>query len=732
VVSGEQEDHGPLDAVVVVVTHNSEPVLGGLIESLPAACDGLRWALVVVDNASSDGSVELVSRLVPEAVVVRMDSNAGYAAAINAGVARSPDSRAVVVTNPDVRAPAGSVASLVGRLGEGVGIIGPRIVDEHGALDLSIHRAPTVSRAASDAVLGGGPVRRWHGETVNEPSAYEAAYDVDWLSGAFLVIDRRCHDELGGWDPSFFLYSEETDFELRARDAGWRVRYDPVCTVTHLGGESGTSPALYSLLTVNRVRLVRRRRGRAVGASFAAAVLAGELVRCVRSAEPTVHRAAVAALVHGGRFPPALGEPPEGWSVPSAAHTDETRTDETRPWICFSAQDWWYHNRAHSDFQLMRRVAEHRPVLFVNSIGMRMPAPGRSTQVTRRILRKVRSVLRFMSSPIPEVPDYHVMTPVILPLYGSPTARRVNAWIVRQQVRVAARRIGFRASEAVVMVTIPTAWDVVAPLAPHRLVFNRSDLHSAFEETDQAMIRTLEDQLLSHSDAVLYTSHSLMELEAPLAGERAHFLDHGVDLERFGGGPAPVPDDVADLDGQVVGFFGGLDDYLVDFDLLRDVAAATPDATLLLVGDATGSMDELEALPNVRWLGFRPYELIPGYGARFDVALMPWQRNEWIEHCNPIKLKEYLALGLPVVSTDFPEVRRYGDVVAVAADATEFVALVRAALQGGAVGSETTRRARVQDSTWDAIALELLAVGEGPSPRSGPTPTSAGRDPVAP
>ena len=111
-------------------------------------------------------------------------------------------------------------------------------------------------------------------------------------------------------------------------------------------------------------------------------------------------------------------------------------------WICFSAQDWWYHNRAHSDFQLMRRVAQRRPVLFVNSIGMRMPVPGRSTQFTRRILRKARSVLRFLRQPLPDTPGFHVLTPVILPFYGSSTLRAVNAWLVREQVRLVAKRLG--------------------------------------------------------------------------------------------------------------------------------------------------------------------------------------------------------------------------------------------------------------------------------------------------
>ena len=89
----------------------------------------------------------------------------------------------------------------------------------------------------------------------------------------------------------------------------------------------------------------------------------------------------------------------------------------------------------------------------------------------------------------------------------------------------------------------------------------------------------------------------------------------------------------------------------------------------------------------MHWLGFRPYEEIPRYGAGFDVAIMPWRDNEWIRNCNPIKLKEYLALGLPVVSTDFPEVHRYASVVRIARSPEEFVQLVATTLDDGGPGN---------------------------------------------
>ncbi|MGY1649739.1 glycosyltransferase [Geodermatophilus sp. SYSU D01119] len=386
--------------------------------------------------------------------------------------------------------------------------------------------------------------------------------------------------------------------------------------------------------------------------------------------------------------------------------------DRAPGWICFSAQDWWYQNQAHSDFQLMRRVARTRPVLLVNSIGLRMPLPGRSTQVLRRIARKVASTARLVRRPLPDTPGFHVMTPVVLPFYGSPLLRRLNAWSVRTQVRLVSRLIGLP-PDPVVVCTIPTAWDVVAPMSRRALVYNRSDRHSDFPESDRATIAALEESLLRTADAVLYVSRALMAEEAPLTGSRARFLDHGVDLRHFEPGAGPEPADLAPIPHPRVGFFGGLDSFLVDFDLLERVALEVPEAHLVLVGDADRATDQLTRHPTVHWLGRRSYEQIPAYGAGFDVALMPWQDNEWIARCNPIKMKEYLALGLPVVSTDFPEVRRYADTIAVATDRDDFVDLVRRTLKDSGPGDPARRRAAVVADSWDTRAAELVAVAEG-------------------
>jgi glycosyltransferase involved in cell wall biosynthesis len=312
------------------------------------------------------------------------------------------------------------------------------------------------------------------------------------------------------------------------------------------------------------------------------------------------------------------------------------------------------------------------------------------------------------------------MTPVLLPFYGSARARALNARLIAFQVRWAARSLGM--STDVCVATIPTAADVVGHLRVGTLVYNRSDRHSAFPEADTASVERLERALMRDAEHVLYVSSELMAAERELTGERAVFLDHGVDLDHFAEPPAGAaePADLAAIPHPRLGFFGALDDYVVDFDLLGRIAKEYPDAQLVLVGSTTHDLGALTALPNVHHLGFKPYAEVPAYGRGFDVALMPWQDNDWVRHCNPIKLKEYLALGLPVVSTDFPEVRRYAEQVTVAGSTEEFLTAVGALLQEGQdsperdLGAAQRRRAAVAGDSWQARAADLLTLIEGP------------------
>ncbi len=685
----------------VVVTYNSSGVVGECLSSLRAALAEVGLddsAVVVVDNASTDDTLEVVRTVVPTATVLARPRNDGFAAGVNAGCA-AVSAADVLILNPDVRLHPGALIRLWERAAApGVGIAVPRLLDHDGGLQLSLRREPSAFRALSEAVLGGKRAGRWSrlGEVISDEEVYRATRLVDWATGAAWLVTRECLTGIGAMDERYFLYSEETEFMLRARDHGFATAYVPDAVAVHLGGEQASSPRLWALSVTNRVRMQRERHGAVAGLSMWLATALNETVRAVGrgAADGARHRVALRSLV---RFRP--------WPAEHRPVTDHV------PYVCFAAQDWWYHNQAHSDFQLMRSIAEQRKVLVVNSIGMRMPTPGRSTHTARRLLRKVRSVGKFVRRPIRELPGFYVMSPLPLPLYGSPALRRLGAALVRAQVSAVCAAL--RIHRPVIVVTIPTAWDVVRPMSRTSLVYNRSDRHSDFQEADRQTIERLERQLLAHSDRVLYVSRVLMDEEKYLTGGRELFLDHGVDLNHFRRRPAgELPQDIAGIPAPRVGFFGALDGLVVDFDLLEHLAEDLPDASLVLIGDADHPMGRFDRYPNVHWLGRRPYGDIPAYGSSFDVAIMPWVDSDWIQRSNPIKLKEYLALGLPIVSRPFEELADYRDRVRVANRPDEFVAAIRLTLVDGGPSTPAARRESVRPWSWQSRAALLMCVAE--------------------
>jgi N-acetylglucosaminyl-diphospho-decaprenol L-rhamnosyltransferase len=269
------------DVAVVVVTHNSANHLDRLLASLDPALGDLRYRVVFVDNNSSD---ETVARLRADgrAEVLCQPDNRGFAAAVNVGLAQTTEAPAVLILNPDLALGVGCVPTLLATSRErGVGIVVPQMRTPGGAIFRSLRREPTVGRALGAAVIGGRVASRFPGlsETVGDDWSYQTPGDIDWATGAAMLVTRECAEATGPWDETFFLYSEETDFAYRARQAGFRVRFEPAAVLTHTGGDGMTSPRLRSMIALNRVRYFRRRHGPARSAAFYSSVLLNELSR---------------------------------------------------------------------------------------------------------------------------------------------------------------------------------------------------------------------------------------------------------------------------------------------------------------------------------------------------------------------------------------------------------------------------------------------------------------------
>ncbi len=292
--------HPDLD--VVIVTYNSAPVIGDLLDSLPAALGGLSADVVVVDNGSADGTADLLGRR-DDCRVVR-SANVGYAGGINRGVREAARAEAILILNPDARLTPGSVAPMLETLRTpGTGLVVPQLRSPGGTLEPSLRRTPTVLRALGLSATGAAALSEH--VHVSDTDSYARPHPVDWATGAVVLMSRACFDLLGGWDESFFLYSEETDVCLRARDAGLVTRYEPRAVAVHIGGGSGRTDLTHAMQVVNRVRLYRR-RNRALGSwLYYGAIIAGELSHAARGRRQS--RFAVAALLRPSLRPAELG-----------------------------------------------------------------------------------------------------------------------------------------------------------------------------------------------------------------------------------------------------------------------------------------------------------------------------------------------------------------------------------------------------------------------------------------
>lgn len=379
--------------------------------------------------------------------------------------------------------------------------------------------------------------------------------------------------------------------------------------------------------------------------------------------------------------------------------------------VCYAGVDWWYHNRGHSECQIMRRLAQRVPVLWVNSIGMRMPTPGKSELVLHRYARKIRSTLKGLTR---DQCGLWIYSPLFIPRY-TPQILALNGWLLNAQIRFLTRRLGIFHPSA--WITVPTAGPALKRGRWHKTVFNRSDVFSSFPEVDRSVISQLEEGLLACCDDVLYVNQRLMAAEKDRV-RQAHFIDHGVDFEHFASvrtpeGPCvPAPESIANLPHPIVGFYGALDDYTIDLELMIETARLIPNGTLLVIGPKAMELQKLLEEPNVTYLGPIPYEELPQYAAHFDVGIMPWLQNDWIDGCNPIKLKEFLALGFPVATMRFPQLRPYEDLVHAADTRSDFLSAIDAALGENSPQAARARRARVcnTDGGWDAIAARVGAL----------------------
>jgi glycosyltransferase involved in cell wall biosynthesis len=331
---------------------------------------------------------------------------------------------------------------------------------------------------------------------------------------------------------------------------------------------------------------------------------------------------------------------------PSAVPTSQLGRLSGRDIVCFS-HDWTGDPLSKTHF--MRLLARRNRVLWVNSIGYRRP------QATAADLSRAWRKLSAACKPLTEVePNLYVLNPLIVPAHGVPAIRWLNRWWLRRQVLRAMRELSFQ--QAINWTFNPAAAMIAGSLGEATLIYHCVDEYSAFTGVSAEAIQSLERQLLSKADLVIVSAESLRESKRVIRPD-IELVRHGVDYEHFRtalDSATEVPADIATLPRPIFGFFGLVADW-VDQDLLLQVAKRYPHGSIVLLGKVTTDVSRLR-LPNIHLLGRREYQALPAYCKGFDVALNPFVINRLTLHFNPLKVREYLAAGLSVVSTNLPEV----------------------------------------------------------------------------
>lgn len=355
-----------------------------------------------------------------------------------------------------------------------------------------------------------------------------------------------------------------------------------------------------------------------------------------------------------------------------------------------------------SNHHVLHELAKTRRVLWLNSVGTRTPklSSGRDLgKIKRKLAEAARGAVNVAD-------DLWVATPLVLPFPHSAVARTLNRQLLRATIRALRLRLGIKQFQ--LWTFLPNVADYVGTLGEDLSIYYCVDEWSMFSYLDRAQTVAQEQKLLAKVDAVFAINEALAAAKR-LENPHTFVAPHGVDHALFARALAPataIPPDLAALPGPRIGFYGTLRDW-VDLELVAHVARARPQWSIALIGQQLGDLSAIAGLANVHLLGQKQHGDLPAYCKGFDVGIIPYKLDERMTFVNPLKLREYLSAGLPVVSTAVPEVVRYADRCHVATGGAAWIAAIERALTEGTPDARRARSEAMTSETWAARVAQV-------------------------
>jgi glycosyltransferase involved in cell wall biosynthesis len=295
----------------------------------------------------------------------------------------------------------------------------------------------------------------------------------------------------------------------------------------------------------------------------------------------------------------------------------------------------------------------------------------------------------------------------VVPFFGSRTVRAANRKLLAEQIGRLAKRNGL--ARPILWIAIPTAADMIGQFDERLVIYQVSDKYDANmmdHSTDQATIARLHERAIDYADLVFYSGRKLLA-EASRGCARSFLLEQAVDFEHWSGvgtGKLEVAEAIARIPQPRLGYFGAIEPWLVDQELIKRAARERPEWQWIFIGNKSRGVD-IESLPNTHFLPPVPYHELPHYAAGFDVCVLPWDTaHSFTSYGSAIKVREYLATGLPVVISPLPEYESMGAALRIARSHDNWFQLVEEALNEKDPELARARQLAVSSGTWDARA----------------------------
>jgi len=284
--------------------------------------------------------------------------------------------------------------------------------------------------------------------------------------------------------------------------------------------------------------------------------------------------------------------------------------------------------------------------------------------------------------------------------------RKLNRIMVSSGVRKHLSVLGME--KPLLVSTVPNACDYIGHCNEQRVVYYCVDDFTEWPGLDQQVVSHMEKELIGKSDVFVATSQKIFEKLCE-HGKRTYRLNHGVDLEFFGREPKQEHEVLRGIPSPRVGYFG-LFDERSDQNLLAQVAKKMPDFSFVITGRVETDVQCLKLLPNFFFTGSVPYDELPAVIKGLEACILPYSVNELTEAISPLKLKEYLASGKPVVSTPIPEAKRFDSFVHIAETAEGWVEALRCSVTNQSVGAKIKRATFLLNETWEKKASQFLEI----------------------